>query len=155
MNAERGEQRPLDRFRHRSPRSNAQGDTVGRAVNGQCHNQRARDFAKMLRCVCVEVTGRAGGADMMDVFADEEEQRVSGRGRQRYRPPRTVAQTFGQNGEEGYAEQCSGRQADQRTKGFVRQWQRSADRPTNEGESIGRDDLPESQFAIQEVVSDS
>src|SRR5207249_1918570 len=47
-------------------------------MNRQCNNQRSRDFAKMSRRVCVEVTGRAGGADMMDVFADEEEQGVSG-----------------------------------------------------------------------------
>jgi len=73
----------------------------------------------MSRRVCVEVTGRAGGADMMDVFADEEEQGVSSSRRNRYGPPRTVAQTFGQNGKERYAQQSSGCETNQRAKRLV------------------------------------
>src|SRR5713101_7188133 len=97
----------------------------------------------MSRRICVEVTGRAGGADMMDVFADEEEQGVPSSRRQRYSPPRTVAQAFGQNGKEGYAQKCSGCETNQRAKRLVRQSQRRADRSAGKGESIGRDDLPE------------
>jgi hypothetical protein len=89
-------------------------------VNRQCYNQRSRDFTKMSRRVCVEVTGRAGGADMMDVFADEEEQGVSSSRRNRYGPPRTVAQTFGQDCEERYTQQRSGCETNQRAKRLVR-----------------------------------
>ena len=74
----------------------------------------------MSRRVCVEVTGRTGGADMMDVFADEEKQGVSSRRRQGYSPPRTVAQAFGQNGKERYAQNGSGCETDQRAKRLVR-----------------------------------
>ncbi len=124
-------------------------------MNCQCDNQRRRDFAEMSRCVRVEVTGRAGRANVMDVFADEEEQRVSRRRRQHYCPPTAVAQTLGQNREERYAQECSGRQTDQRTKRFVRQSQRRADPAAGKGESVGRDDLPQRDLAIQELVSDS
>ena len=92
---------------------------------------------------------------MMDVFADEEEQRVSGSGRQRDCPPITVAQTFGQNRKERYAKERASRQTDQRAKRLVRQSQRRADRPTDKGEGIGRHDLPESDLPVQEVASDS
>ena len=69
-------------------------------MNCQCDNQCRRDFAEMSRCVRVEVTGRAGRANVMDIFADEEEQRVSRSRRQHCCPPTAVAQTFRQNREE-------------------------------------------------------
>ena len=124
-------------------------------MNCQCDNQRRRDFAEVSRCVRVEVTGRAGRANVMDIFADEEEQRVSRRRGQHCCPPTAVAETFGQNREERYAQECSGCQTDQRTKRFVRQSQRRADPSADKGESVGRDDLPQSQLAVQELVSDS
>src|SRR6266853_162375 len=77
-------------------------------MNGQCDNQHCRDFAKMSRRVCIEVAGRARGTNVMNIFADEEEQRVSGSGRQRDCPPITVAQTFGQNRKERYAKERRG-----------------------------------------------
>ena len=109
----------------------------------------------MSRCVCIEVAGRAGGTNVMNVFANEEKQRVSGSGRQRDRPPSTVAQTFWQNRKERYAEERAGRQTDQRAKRLVRQLERRADRSTDKGEGIGRDDLPQSDLPVQEVASDS
>src|SRR4029077_2571474 len=101
-----------------------------------CHNQRSRDFTKMSRCVCVEVTGRAGGADMMDVFADEEEQGVSSSRRNRYGPSRTVAQTFGQNGKERYAQKSSGCETNQRAKRLVSSVERRACRSNRKREKL-------------------
>src|SRR6266498_479938 len=144
--------RKMQSLRREHPQANIknpnQGQSIGRAVNRQCHNQRDCNLTKMSRRVCVEVAGRAGGTDMMDVFANEEEQGVSSSRRNRYGPARTVAQTFRQNGKERYAQKCSGCETNQRAKRLVRQVQRRADRSTGKSENISRNDLPESDLTI-------
>ncbi len=79
----------------------------------------------------------------MDMFADEEKQRISSGQPQYDTPPRTGAQTFGQDGKERDAQKGSGCETNQRTKRLVLEAQRSADRSTGKRENIRRDDLPE------------
>src|SRR6266702_2305508 len=105
--------------------------------------------------ICVEMTGGAGRPNMMNMFVDEKEDRVSISYRPKRRPPRTRAQTFWQNRKERYAEERTGRQTDQRAKRLVRQLEGRANRSTDKGEGIGRDDLPQSDLPVQEVASDS
>ncbi len=123
VDAESAEKRPFFSVRRGNFRSNSQSQTVGRAVNCQRDDQRGRDFAEMSGGICVEMTGGTSGANVMDIFADEEEQRISGSRRQDDGPPITVAQAFRQNGEERHAQECAGGQTDQRAKRFMRQSQ--------------------------------
>ena len=57
----------------------------------------------------------------MDVFADEEEQRISSRDREQHGPQRSRAQTFRQNREKCHAKERPGREADENAKLFVLQ----------------------------------
>src|SRR5881396_558490 len=91
----------------------------------------------------VKVAGGASGANMMNMFADEEKQRISSGQPQYDTPPRTGAQTFGQDGKERDAQKRSGCETNQRTKRLVLEAQRSADRSTGKRENIRRDDLPD------------
>src|SRR5437773_4608960 len=95
----------------------------------------------MSRCIRVKVAGGASGANMMDMFADEEKQRISSGQPQYDTPPRTGARTFGQDGKERDAQKRSGCETDQRTKRLVLQPQRRADGSASKGENISRDDL--------------
>src|SRR5437899_6671636 len=91
----------------------------------------------------IEVTGRASRANMMHMFTDEKEKRISTGQRQEHRPPGTCAETFGQNRKDCHAQKCSGGETNQRAKLFVRELQRRADPSPGNGESISRNDLPE------------
>src|SRR5437879_1236631 len=91
----------------------------------------------------VEMTGRASRANVMDMFADQKEERVPSSERQEHRPPRTRTQTFRQNRKDCDTKKRSGCETDQRTKRLVRELQRRTDPSTDEGESVSRDDLPE------------
>src|SRR5438270_9734559 len=118
-------------------------------MNGQGHNERACDCAEMLRRVGIEMTGGAGGANVMNALADKKEQQVASRRGQRYRPTRTVAQTFRQNREQGHAEERPRCQTDQRTKRFVRQAQQRSNRPAGNREAVSGADLAKRQLTVQ------
>src|SRR5438552_19195571 len=90
----------------------------------------------------IEVTGRASRANMMHMFTDEKEKRISTGQRQEHRPPSTCAETFGQNRKDCNAQKCSRSETNQRAKLFVRQLQRRADRSPGNGESVSRNGLP-------------
>ena len=71
--------------------------------------------------ICIEMARCACGTNMVNVFADEEEKRVSGSRRQSRRPPISGVQAFRCNRKERYSQKRSGRQTDQRTKRLVLQ----------------------------------
>ena len=80
---------------------------------------------------------------MMEMFADEIEQRVSDHCCQCDWPHTAVGQTFRHDCEERDAQKCSSGETNQRAKRLVRQLQRRADPSTGKGESISSDNLPE------------
>src|SRR5437773_7268055 len=94
VNAESGEERPFCRVYRRRFLLNPQYHTIGGAVNRQGNNQRSGDLAKMPCCICVEMTGSARRANMVDMFADEEEQQVSGGRSSDNWPSAAITQTF-------------------------------------------------------------
>src|SRR5438093_1102235 len=81
--------------------------------------------------------------NVMNVFADKEEKRVSGSRREQRAPPISGAEAFRRNCKERYSQKRSSRQTDQCTKRFVRQSQRRADGSTGQRKNISRNDLPE------------
>ena len=97
----------------------------------------------MPRRVCVKMTGRARRTNMMNMFADEKEEGVSGSQRQEHRPPGRRTQTFRQNRKDCYTKKRSGSETDQRAKRFVRELQRRANPSAHKRENVSRDDLPE------------
>src|SRR6476660_4326884 len=97
----------------------------------------------MPRRVCVKMTSGASWANMMDMFADEKENRVSGSYRQDHSPPRRRTETFRQDRKDRYAQERSGGKTDQCAKWPVRQSQRRADPSARKRESVSRDNLPE------------
>src|SRR5438034_5261097 len=98
----------------------------------------------MLRGVGVEMARRAGRANMVDMFTDKKEQRVSSSYRQQHCPPRRDPETFRQNRKDCYPEKRSSSQTDQRAKLLMRQLQRCTNPSSGNGESISCNDLPES-----------
>ena len=152
VNAESRKERPFCSIRCGSFPLNSQRQPVSRAVNRQCDNQGSSDFAEMPGGIRVEMTGGAGRANMMHVFADEKEERVPGSQTEERSPPRTRAQTFRQNRKDCYPEKRSGSEADQRVKLPVRQLQCRADPAPDKSEGVGRDDLPESNVIIHYFV---
>src|SRR5918911_572993 len=97
MYAQSREQRPLCRAICRRVALNAQSQAIGRTVNCQGENQGGSDFAEMSRRISVKMAGRASRTNVMDMFADEKEQYVSGNQCQQDGPPRATPQTLGQN----------------------------------------------------------
>src|SRR5262249_14060859 len=93
--------------------------------------------------VGVEMTRSARRTNVMDVFADEEEQRVSTRGREEHGPPWSCAHTFGQNREKRHPKERPGRETDESAKLLVLQLQRGADSSADQRETVSRNDLPE------------
>src|ERR1700720_838555 len=119
-----------------------QGQAISRAMNRQRNDQRCSDLAEMACRIFIEVTSCARGANMMNILADKEKQRVSRRCRQRHCPPTAVFQAFGHNGKECYAKERSRCKTDQCTKRLVRQSQQRADPATDKSERVRRYDLP-------------
>src|SRR5881398_2990702 len=98
----------------------------------------------MLRGVGVEMARGAGRANMVDMFTDKKEQRVSSSYRQQHCPPRRGPETFRQNRKDCYPEKRSSRETDQCAKLLMRQLQRCTNPSPGNGESISCNDLPES-----------
>src|ERR1700693_4975617 len=119
-----------------------QSQTISRAMNCQCNNQRCGDLAEMARRIFIEVTGCARGANVMNILTDKEKQSVTCRRRQRHCPPTAVSQAFGYNGKECYAKERSRCETDQCTKRLVPQSQQPADRATDKSERVRRYALP-------------
>src|SRR2546430_17243399 len=90
----------------------------------------------------IEVTGRASRANMMHMFTDEKEKRISTGERQEHRPPRTCAETFGQDRKDCHAQKRSSGETNHRAKLFVRELERPPDPSPGNGESISPNDLP-------------
>src|SRR6476661_855358 len=78
VNAKGGEQRPSCSIHSGSFVLNSQSQSVCRAMNRQRNNQRCGDFAEMPRCVFVKMAGRASRTNVMDMFANKKEERISG-----------------------------------------------------------------------------
>src|SRR6202035_5083292 len=102
----------------------------------------------MPRCVYVKVAGRASWTNVMDMFADEKEQRVAGSQREEHRPPGRRPETFRKDRKDCYTKKRSGCETDQCAKRLVRQLQRRADPSTGKGEKVSRGDLPERVHAV-------
>ena len=79
VDAQSREQRPLCRTARRCFALDSQSQTVGHAMNCESDDQRGSDFAEMLSGISVEMTGRTSRTNMMKMFADEKEKRVTGR----------------------------------------------------------------------------
>ena|SRR6185503_12360484 len=78
VDAQSKEQRPLCSTGRGRFALDSQSQTVCRAMNRQSDDQRGSDFAEMSRGINIEMTGRASRANMMNVFANEKEKRVTG-----------------------------------------------------------------------------
>ena|SRR5437588_8320742 len=122
-------------------------------MNRQGYNQGGRDLAEAARGILIEMTGRARRADVMNIFADKKEQRVTGCCCQRDRPPIGVCQALRNNGKERHAKERSRRETDQRAKRSVRQSQQRADGTAENSEGISRYDLPKDNLPAQIIAA--
>src|SRR5438094_8060131 len=98
----------------------------------------------MLRGVGVEMARGAGRANMVDMFTDKKEQRVSSSYRQQHCPPRRGPETFRQNPKDCYPEKRSSREPDQSATLLMSQFKPCTNSSPVNGESISCNDLPAS-----------
>ena len=153
MDAKGRKERPLTGRGHLGFLSNSKRQAVRRAVDCQRDYQCRSNLTKMFGRLSIKMAGSARGTNVMNVFADEEKERISGCGRQYHRPPWAIVQAFRQNREEGHTKQCAGRETDQCAERPVSQAKRSANQPATNRERVGHCDLPESDLAVQDLAA--